>query len=159
MRKNTTTVRIGSDGRMVRVQADGSEETLSTGPIAPRSAVQLEASAANDRDNPPLTKAQLEKVRRVPRVKTLRRALGLTQEEFAARYQIPLGTLRDWEQRRTEPDQAARAYLNVIAHDPQTVHRALRAGKGSSASPGQAAGSSRQNVKGRGRTVRKRGGR
>jgi len=27
-----------------------------------------------------------------------RRAPGLTQEEFAARYRIPLGTLRDWEQ-------------------------------------------------------------
>ena len=29
---------------------------------------------------------------RVPRIKTLRRAL---QEEFAGRYHIPLGTLRD----------------------------------------------------------------
>jgi putative transcriptional regulator len=55
----------------------------------------------------------------VPRVKTLRRALGLTQQEFAARYQIPLGTLRDWEQGRTEPDQPARAYLRVIARDPE----------------------------------------
>jgi putative transcriptional regulator len=42
-------------------------------------------------------------------VKTLRRALGFTQEEFALRYQIPIGTLRDWEQGRTEPDQPARA--------------------------------------------------
>ena len=33
-------------------------------------------------------------VRRVPRVKSLRRALGLAREEFAARYHIPLGTLR-----------------------------------------------------------------
>jgi putative transcriptional regulator len=32
----------------------------------------------------------------------------LTQEEFAARYHIPLGILRDWEQGRTEPDQPAR---------------------------------------------------
>jgi hypothetical protein len=38
----------------------------------------------------------------------LRRALRLTQEEFAARYQIPLGTLRDWEQQRAEPDRPAR---------------------------------------------------
>ena len=65
-------------------------------------------------------------MRRVPRVKTLRRALRLTQEEFAARYQIPLGTLRDWEQQRAEPDQPARAYLKAIAGDPEGVHRALQ---------------------------------
>jgi len=29
--------------------------------------------------------------------------LQLTQEEFAPRYHIPLGTLRDWEQGRAEP--------------------------------------------------------
>jgi len=59
-------------------------------------------------------------------VRTLRRALGLTQEEFAARFQIPLGTLRDWEQGRTEPDQPTRAYLKVIARDPEGLRRALQ---------------------------------
>ena len=61
----------------------------------------------------------------MPSVKTLRRALGLTQEEFAARYCIPLGTLRDWEQGRTQPDQPARAYIKIIAIDPDWVSRAL----------------------------------
>ena len=56
-----------------------------------------------------------------------RNQLGLTQEEFAARYHIPLGTLRDWEQGRVEPDQPARAYLTVIARDPEGVRRALMA--------------------------------
>jgi putative transcriptional regulator len=51
--------------------------------------------------------------------------LDLTQEEFAARYHIPLGTLRDWEQGRAEPDQPTRAYLALIAHDPEYVNRAL----------------------------------
>ena len=51
--------------------------------------------------------------------------MGLTQEEFAARFHIPLGTLRDWEQGRSEPDQPARAYLKVIAGDPAAVTRAL----------------------------------
>jgi DNA-binding transcriptional regulator YiaG len=50
---------------------------------------------------------------------------ALTQEEFPVRYHIPLGTLRDWEQGRCEPDQPARAYLTVIAHDPEGVKRAL----------------------------------
>ena len=54
------------------------------------------------------------------------RALGLTQEEFAVRFQIPLGTLRDWEQGAAEPDQAARAYLRVIASAPEVVRKALQ---------------------------------
>jgi len=86
----------------------------------------IEAAARIDPDAQPLTEADLARMKRVPRTKTLRRALGLTQEEFAARYHIPLGTLRDWEQGRTEPDQPARAYLTVIAHDPEGVHRALQ---------------------------------
>jgi hypothetical protein len=40
---------------------------------------------------------------------------------------IPLGTLRDWEQGRREPDQPARAFLTVIARDPEGVKRALQA--------------------------------
>ena len=49
-----------------------------------------------DEDALPLTKAELAKLRRVPAVKRLRWELGLTQEAFAERYGIPLGTLRDW---------------------------------------------------------------
>ena len=44
-----------------------------------------------------MTAEQLRAARRVPRAKTLRRAIELTQEEFATRYHIPIGTLRDWE--------------------------------------------------------------
>ncbi|MGD0561898.1 MAG: helix-turn-helix domain-containing protein [Roseiarcus sp.] len=86
------------------------------------------AAAAADPDARAMTDDQLRSARRVPRVKTLRRALGSTQEEFATRYHIPLGTLRDWEQRRSEPDQPARAYLRAIAGDPAAVSRALENG-------------------------------
>jgi putative transcriptional regulator len=86
---------------------------------------EVMAAALADPDAQPLTAEQLSTARRVPRTKTLRRALHLTQEEFATRYRIPLGTLREWEQGRCEPDQPARAYLTVIAHDPEVVQRAL----------------------------------
>jgi putative transcriptional regulator len=76
-------------------------------------------------EGPP--KEDRARVRPVPRVKTVRRSLGLTQEEFSVRYGIPLGTLRDWEQGRTEPDQPARAYIRVIASNPEWVSRALAA--------------------------------
>jgi putative transcriptional regulator len=61
----------------------------------------------------------------VPQVSIIRRALKLSQEDFAAAFHIPVGTLRDWEQRRKEPDAAARAYLRVIAREPETVRKAL----------------------------------
>ena len=83
------------------------------------------AAAIADPDAQPRSAAQLARMKHTPRAKLIRRALGLTQEEFAARFQIPLGTLRDWEQGASQPDQAARAYLTVIAHDPQAVRRAL----------------------------------
>ena len=66
-----------------------------------------------------------ESGRRTPQVKIIRRALGLSQDDFAARYHIPIGTLHDWEQGRAVPDQAARAYLTVIARNPEAVQKAL----------------------------------
>jgi putative transcriptional regulator len=86
---------------------------------------EVVARALADPDAQPKSEDWLASAPRVPRVKTIRRALGMTQEEFAERYLIPLGTLRDWEQGRTEPDQAAQAYLKVIAKEPETVSRAL----------------------------------
>ena len=87
---------------------------------------EVMAAALSDPDAQPLTPADFKRMKRTPRAKIIRRALGLTQEEFSARFQIPLGTLRDWEQGATEPDQAARSYLKVIARDPEAVRRALQ---------------------------------
>jgi len=110
---------------LVHVTKDGRQEPVPAAPLTPRTVEEIEAAALADPNAQPLTEADFKRMRRVPRVKTLRRALGFTQEEFAVRYQIPLGTLRDWEQGRTEPDQPARAYLKVIARDPERVHRML----------------------------------
>jgi len=91
---------------------------------------EVHAASLADPDAQPLTKERLARMKKVPRARTLRRALGLTQEEFAARYHIPIGTLRDWEQGRSEPDQPARAYLKVIAGDPEGVRHTLEAKPG-----------------------------
>jgi putative transcriptional regulator len=85
----------------------------------------IERAALADPDAQPLTRADTKRMKRTPQVKIIRRALRMTQEEFAARYRIPLGTLRDWEQGRTIPDQPARAYLTVIARSPHEVQQAL----------------------------------
>lgn len=89
----------------------------------------IHAAALADPDAQPLTPQRLARMKRTPQVAIIRRALGLSQEEFAARFRIPLGTLRDWEQARKDPDAAARAYLVVIARNPEAVSEALRAGR------------------------------
>lgn len=86
---------------------------------------EINAAALTDPDNLPRTPEREKRLKRGPQVKVMRRALKLTQEEFAARFRIPLGTLRDWEQGKTKPDQAARAYLTVIARNPKAVEEAL----------------------------------
>jgi putative transcriptional regulator len=83
------------------------------------------AAAAEDPDAKPLAEEDMARLRRTPQVRVIRRALGLSQEEFSARFRIPLGTLRDWEQGRKAPDAAARAYLTVIGSDPEAVAEAL----------------------------------
>jgi len=107
------------------VQKDSRDRPFPAVPMREMTEAEIVAAAEADHDARPMTAEQRRSARRVPRTKTLRQALALTQEEFSARYHIPLGTLRDWEQGRCEPDQPARAYLTVIARDPEGVRRAL----------------------------------
>jgi putative transcriptional regulator len=58
-------------------------------------------------------------------VKALRRNLRLSQSEFAQRYGFTAARVRDWEQGRSKPDGAVRAYLMVIVREPRAVERAL----------------------------------
>src|SRR5262245_24077470 len=88
-------------------------------------AEQRHAAAMADPDARPMTDEEWASSPRVPQVSIIRRALKLTQEQFATAFHIPIGTVRDWEQGRYEPDAAARAYLRVIAREPQAVRKAL----------------------------------
>lgn len=85
----------------------------------------MRAWRKNDEGNPVLTPAELEEFEPVADAKRIRRSLNLTQKAFARAFHIPIGTLRDWEQHRAEPDQAARNLLKVIAVAPETVKDAL----------------------------------
>ena len=58
-------------------------------------------------------------------VAELRHGLGLTQNEFAAKFCISLGTLRHWERGDRKPHGPALALLHVVAKEPQAVLRAL----------------------------------
>jgi len=87
---------------------------------------EVTAAALADLDAAPMTAEQLARMRRAPDIKALRARLGMTQEQFAQTYQLPLGTVRDWEQGRTRPDAPAMALLAVIEHEPEAARRALR---------------------------------
>jgi putative transcriptional regulator len=113
------------DGQLVQIHPDGREEVMEKRPLRPMTEAEVEAAPLDDPDARPLTVEDMARMKPTPRAKIVRRALSLTQEEFAARYHIPLGTLRDWEQGRAQPDQPARAYLRAIAGDPEGVWRAL----------------------------------
>lgn len=62
-----------------------------------------------------------------PAPRALRRKLGLSQAQFAARFHFNLRTLQEWEQGRAFPDSAVQAYLTVIDRDPEAVLRSLAA--------------------------------
>lgn len=58
-------------------------------------------------------------------VKEIRAAAHKTQAEFANAYQIPIATLKDWEQERRTPDAPARVLLALIRKDPEGIARML----------------------------------
>jgi putative transcriptional regulator len=62
------------------------------------------------------------KMRRVQRVKVMRQQLGMTQAEFADALQLPITTLRDWEQHRSVPDAPARL---AIERSPKVMRKLL----------------------------------
>ena len=128
MSKTTTIAKIRANGDAAEVMPDGSERPFVKTTLRPMTDQDVHAAAMADPDARPMTDEEWQAARKVPRTKTLRRALGLTQEEFSARFHIPLGTLRDWEQEKSQPDHSARAYLRAIAGDPAAVQRALEAG-------------------------------
>ncbi len=73
-----------------------------------------------------LSSGQVQVIRREPvNVRAIRKALGLSQEAFAARFGFPLASLRNWEQGRRRPEGAALTLLRVIAKEPEAVRRAL----------------------------------
>jgi len=54
-------------------------------------------------------------------VAKIRHGLGLSQAAFAAFMGVSVGTLRNWEQLRREPQGPARAFLHVASAEPLAV--------------------------------------
>lgn len=68
-----------------------------------------------------VTAEALDRGQKARLIRRTREALGLSQPEFARRFRVPVGTLRDWEQARTTAPDFAVAYVRVIAAHPDMV--------------------------------------
>jgi putative transcriptional regulator len=101
-------VRLKADGRIVEILPDGSERRLPDG---------AGAAATADHDSDAVY------------AKGVRARTKLTQAEFAARIDVPLETVRNWEQGKRSPRGPARALLKVIDKAPQVAFAVLGAAK------------------------------
>ena len=130
--ENTIRVKLYRDGTVVQELKDGTTRVLESDSdwarVDAMTDEDAEYNALMDPDFEPfLTDEDREKIKTLPDPKRIRKKLKLTQKEFSRRYEIPLGTLRDWERRARFPDSAARAYLTVISRDPKGVAALLAA--------------------------------
>lgn len=81
-----------------------------------------EAGAIHRGEQAPARVFKVEK----PDIKAIRRAMGLTQVQFAGLLAISVNTLRNWEQGRREPEGPARVLLLVAAHRPDAILEAVK---------------------------------
>ena len=127
--ERTIIVRRLADGTSVQVLDDGTtvpmEDLTDWARLDAMTEAEIETNALSDPDNPPLTDEELVEMWGPSEAKQMRARLNMTQEEFSEKFQIPLGTLRDWERGASIPDKSARTLLKVIANEPDAVLRAL----------------------------------
>lgn len=58
-------------------------------------------------------------------VAAIRKRTGLSQDRFAHTIAVPVGTLRNWEQKRRQPEGPARVLLALLDHNPKLVAETL----------------------------------
>ena len=81
----------------------------------------------NDPEDRDVSIAGLERGLMGRRIRQLRNTLGLSQDAFARAYGIPLANIRQYEIGRHMPPPAVRAYLAVIAAEPDRAAKAVAA--------------------------------
>ena len=89
-----------------------------------RKNIALPADPA-DADDFDVTPEALDRAQRARLIRKTRTGLGLSQSEFASRFRVPVGTLRDWEQARATAPDFAIAYVRVIGQHPDIVAKAV----------------------------------
>ena len=85
------------------------------------------AADPGDLEDFDVTREGMDRALKCRIIRMARTGLGLSQEAFAERFQVPVGTLRDWEQARVTPPDFAIAYARVIAAMPEKVAEIVNA--------------------------------
>ena len=123
--KDTVVIEVDEDGSKWQLVPDGSRKrvygTTDWERLENMTEEEIEANALSDPDNPPMTEEELARMMRVPHAKAIRERLGLTQEEFAHRFHIPLQTIQTWEQGPYWLDWTGMLLLRVIDTHPEAV--------------------------------------
>ena len=81
----------------------------------------LEEAIAHGRGKKTGARAHVVRVPAEVDVRAIRRRLRMTQDQFAARFGFPVGTIQNWERGHRRPEGAARALLKVIDKRPDVV--------------------------------------
>jgi putative transcriptional regulator len=106
---------------MVRVLPDGRTE-----PVTPRvDRAKLEATTEADIARQEAEDEVASAIRAGQYVRSVRRKVGLSQVMFARKFQIPVDTLRNWEQGKRAPQGPARALLRIIDRMPEAAMEAI----------------------------------
>jgi len=115
-----------------RTRADLDLSKVDWARVARTTDKEIAAQIAADADTAPaFTDRELRRAKRaVPaggsrKVKSLRRRLGLSQQQFADRFGFSVETIRNYEQGHRTPAGPARVLLQVIESEPDAVTRAL----------------------------------
>ncbi|WP_299440306.1 helix-turn-helix domain-containing protein [uncultured Rhodospira sp.] len=79
-------------------------------------------------DNPDWSDIDLKAPDHAAMLRAARAMLGLSQAQASALLGLPTATLRNWEQRRTVPDDAGKTLIALVYRDPETLRRLLEKG-------------------------------
>jgi putative transcriptional regulator len=109
-RMTTEQIRAGGGGRVDRARLDATTED------------DIRRHMMEDGEDPDAEPRFVASIL----AQNVRRKLGLTQVAFAALLNIPVATLRNWEQNRFTMDPAAQTLLRLIDREPEAALRALR---------------------------------
>ncbi|MFN8675173.1 MAG: hypothetical protein U0Z70_02230 [Thermomicrobiales bacterium] len=129
---DVTTIKVLrlSDGRVFQEMEDGTLRPMvdktDRARLDAMSEAEIEANALSDPDNPPMTEEELARLKPVLSSRRVRAKLHLSREAFAEMFNLPIGTVQNWESGRCRPGTAAMNYLRMIQQDPEAVIAVLK---------------------------------
>ena len=119
-------VRLKADGRLVEIVSDGSERPIVFDRAGPQAqAAEAVQPAVADVLNAPIVTSPVSAPVDAAYARGVRARTRLTQAEFAARIEVPIETVRNWEQGKRSPRGPARALLKVIDRAPDVAFAVL----------------------------------